>query len=175
VDAWAREEAGQPLWWNAKTAWSASRLGLALQRESLDLMANAAGTSIRHPFMDPRYTAALARRFGRRGMGDRIGVVWNEFHDLLPREVLQRPDKASFDEALFGPHLREFAASWDGVAGIDPELVDPDALRRQWRQAAPWGVLSAGLAQSAWLALTSGELQQPVDRGVDRPPARGAP
>ena len=51
--------------------------------------------------------------------------------DLLPDHVLARRDKARFNQVFFGARTRAFAERWSG-GGVDPELVDSEALRRIW-------------------------------------------
>jgi hypothetical protein len=73
------------------------------------------------------------------------------FADLLPDSVLARTSKATFTEAYFGPMSRRFAREWDGRAGIDPTIVDSEALRSIWLSPRP-NFLTTTLLQAAWLA-----------------------
>ena len=75
------------------------------------------------PFVDPQFLAALSREGGPLGFGGR-GLVFNHLvGDVLPREVVFRSSKASFNETRWGDDEREFAREWDGT-GFDPEWVD---------------------------------------------------
>jgi asparagine synthase (glutamine-hydrolysing) len=88
------------------------------------------------------------------------------FPELLPPELLARPDKAAFGQVAWGPHSRAFAAGWDG-SGLDPDLVDLDALRRAWPEAERDGRLLTVL-QAAWLAAdrgSPGEPEETLERG----------
>ena len=76
------------------------------------------------------------------------------FGDLLPLEMTQRTTKAVFTESAWGPDSRDFAKRWDG-SGLDPALVDPDLLRRQWQLPKP-DMRSATAIQAAWLAVGDG-------------------
>jgi ABC-type multidrug transport system fused ATPase/permease subunit len=89
------------------------------------------------------------------------------FAGHLPRDVLARSSKASFDEAFFHRHGRAFAASWDG-AGLPEDVVDVTALSREWRSGAP-APQSLSLLQVAWLARESGRVGPVV--GVMHVPA----
>jgi asparagine synthase (glutamine-hydrolysing) len=71
------------------------------------------------------------------------------FSDVLPGPVLSRTSKATFGGVFWGPKSREFAETWNGT-GLDPELVDPEALRSAWlRELPPYG--AALPLQAAWL------------------------
>ena len=68
---------------------------------------------------------------------------------VLPDELLDRQTKALFDGAYFGSASRSFADRWSG-GGVDLELVDPEALRREWLEPTP-DFRSALPLQLAWL------------------------
>lgn len=80
------------------------------------------------------------------------------FGDLLPEAVTRRRDKASPVGVFFGRESRRFADSWDG-SGIEPALVDPDALRATWLEPVP-DERAALLLQSAWLLESRGSQPQ---------------
>jgi asparagine synthase (glutamine-hydrolysing) len=86
------------------------------------------------------------------------------FSDLLPEDVLTRRSKTFFDAAFWGEHSRRFAADWDGE-GVDPTLVDLDALAGVWRSEHP-EPRSFLLAQAAWLARRSRSADR-VEQAVD--------
>ena len=89
--------------------------------------------------------AALPR--GRRFQG-RTEALQTLFAHLLPHEVATRTSKAVFSAALWGEESRTLAEAWDGE-GVDPDIVDVDALIRRWRierQPGPHVLL-----QSIWL------------------------
>lgn len=170
--ALASEEAGEPLRWRAGFEWLASSRMLATGTRSLELLAADAGASIAHPLLDSGFLSALGAlardaRFERRRDAMRMLVG-----DLLPEDLVRRRTKASFDEAFWNASSRAFAASWTGK-GVDPELVDVEALRAMWSAPEP-DARTFTLVQAAWLASGAGELEQPVDRGAERVPARGA-
>ncbi|PRX45630.1 asparagine synthase (glutamine-hydrolysing) [Prauserella shujinwangii] len=101
-------------------------------------------------FAEPELVAAVAGAAGFWGWTGRTATMRALFGDLLPRAVLERSTKAVFTDAVFTGHTREFARGWTG-AGVDPELVDAEALRANWLSAEPHAPAMA-LLQSAWLA-----------------------
>lgn len=113
-----------------------------------------------HPLHDRRFIAALARDLGARGGGDRTSIMRRVFAKDLPDNVLARPGKANFAVAYFRNYTREFARRWDGI-GLDPELVDPEPLRKAWLE---WIVdPRAALAlQAAWISSCERGLEEPV-------------
>jgi hypothetical protein len=126
---------------------------LVLTRYGLDLLAADEGMRIVSPLLDLGFLAALGRFLGRRGVGGRTAVMRALFSEVLPEKVLTRDTKATFGDAFCGPFTRALTAGWDG-AGLDPELVDPDALRDFWGDCSelrPLG-LTALLSQAIWLA-----------------------
>ena len=69
-----------------------------------------------------------------------------------------------FGEVFWRPQSRAHAAAWDG-SGIDPTVVDADALRAAWLHPGrpPWRV--ALLLQRTWLA-QHGHAVAPVPGGA---------
>jgi asparagine synthase (glutamine-hydrolysing) len=88
------------------------------------------------PFVDPLFLAALSREGGPLGFGSRSRVFHHLVGDLLPREVIFRSSKASFNETRWGEAERRFASEWDGT-GFDPQWVDADNLRAEWLSENP--------------------------------------
>jgi asparagine synthase (glutamine-hydrolysing) len=102
------------------------------------------------PFVDPQFLAALSREGGPLGFGGR-GLVFDYLvGDLLPREVIFRSSKASFNETRWGDDEREFAREWDGN-GFDSDWVDADILRAEWLSDNPHPVADFQL-HVAWAA-----------------------
>jgi asparagine synthetase B (glutamine-hydrolysing) len=155
--ALAAELAEEPHAWGARVRWKARRRRLALTRESLERIAADTGTLFVHPLLDPRLVHALARAGGRRGFGNRTATLCALFGNLLPRELLERPTKAHFDEVFWGPATRAFArqALVEGRLAV-PELLDRRRLAQAWTSERPPAV-SLLLLQASWLA-TSGRL-----------------
>ena len=142
--------AEQPRSWRRWVDWFVRRRSLCAPPWSLSLLAADAGTSLRHPLIDPIFLAALAGAGGRLGLGDRTAAMRAIFSDALPDAVLSRPTKARYSEAFWGRRCREFAARWQG-GGVDAELVDPAALRKEWSKPNPHED-SAMLLHAAWLS-----------------------
>ena len=113
-----------------------------------------------HPLHDRRFVAALERDLGARGGGDRTSIMRRVFAKDLPDDVLARSGKANFAVAYFRNYTREFARRWDGI-GLDPELVDPEPLRKAWLE---WIVdPRAALAlQAAWISSFERGREEPV-------------
>jgi asparagine synthase (glutamine-hydrolysing) len=128
----------------------------AMQR-SIGLVAADYDVMAVHPFTDPGFIAALAGHLGPNGMRDRTALTSNLFGELLPREVVARPDKPLMADVFCTGRLSAFVGSWAG-GGVDLQIVDEEVLRREWRRAAelPRDVdflqRTALLAQSAWVS-----------------------
>jgi asparagine synthetase B (glutamine-hydrolysing) len=151
--AQACERVDQPRPWDAWVRWRAGWRGRALSRENEAMLAHEADVEMVHPFQDPGVVESLARAGGRLGFGDRTATMRALFGEVLPDEILARSTKAYFDEVAWGPRSREFASEWDGDTG-DPsinDLIDAEALRRNWAQDSP-DFRSAILLQAASLA-----------------------
>ena len=107
-------------------------------RRSLEKLADSAGARLMLPFRDDRYIAALASAGGRRGFGDRSSLVLQLAGHLLPAELLRRSDGAGGAQPFFGEASAAFAANWTGE-GLDPDVVDANALRAGWSSSSfPW-------------------------------------
>jgi asparagine synthase (glutamine-hydrolysing) len=117
------------------------------------------------PFADPFFRATLAASGGFWGYEGRTHVFRTLFSDLLPDAVLARQTKASFNGARWGELEKEFARSWDGGC-FDPELIDAEALRREWLSDRP-GPGSDYLIQLAWAA--SEGIKTPLADGTTFP------
>lgn len=102
-----------------------------------------------HPFASPPLLAALARRGGVPGLGDRSEIVRLLFGGVLPPKALTRVSKAHFTTPLWTGTAKRFAAEWSG-GGFDPQLVDPRLLRSHWLGQQP-DLTSTTLLQAAWL------------------------
>jgi len=142
--------ADQPRSWSRWLHWVARRRTLATAQWSFSLLAADVGATVVHPFLDPLFLQALATAGGRLGLGERTNALREIFGALLPAPVLARTTKANYDSAFWGERSHEFAARWDG-SGVDPELVDPEALKREWLEPIPKGG-TAMLLHAAWLS-----------------------
>jgi len=82
-------------------------------------------------------------------LGDRTAIMRSLFTEVLPDQLLARPDKAVFGGAFVGRWTRDFARDWQGD-GVDHDLVDPEILRASWL-AEKFDFRGALLLQAAWL------------------------
>lgn len=140
----------QPRSWRRWVDWFMRRRAERAPQWSLSLLAADAGVFLLHPLLEPSFLAALASAGGRLGFGDRTAVRRAIFSHALPDAVLSRRTKARYSEVLWGPRTREFAERWEG-GGVDDELVDSEALRREWLKPNPHEA-SAMLLHTAWLS-----------------------
>ena len=137
---------------------------LRLGARSLDLLAADHDVAVHQPFLDPAFVGSLAAlQRGRRFRG-RTEALLTLFPDLLPREVATRTSKAGFSAALWGEESRALAAAWDGE-GVDPEIVDVDALKRRWRTEGRPG--PHVLLQSIWLRDRRTSAGGHAEHGID--------
>src|SRR5204863_6243784 len=103
---YAASRAREPVRWGARVVWQRRRRDVALRIASLELLAADAGTRIVHPLVDPGYLDALARAAPRRGFHDRRAAIAALLGDVVPRTVLERTGKATFDEAFWRTESR---------------------------------------------------------------------
>lgn len=163
---WVAGTASQPVRWQQRFAWWRRTRYLRVGMQSLERLASDMRVVTHHPFVDARFSAAIAALPSEERFENRTQAMRALFGGLLPAELLARRTKSSFDDAFWSDHSRAFASSWDG-RGIDPDLVDPDALREVWESPAP-DARTFLLLQSLWLqqaeAATSpaDELEQAV-------------
>ena len=141
--------ASEPFWWCDWIRWRAGRRDVAAASGVLRLLGEEVEARVSEPLTQPRFIDALARAGGRLGFGSRAELMTANFEGLLSGALLRRSSKANFVEAFWGESSRRFAREWDGT-GVDSELVDPEALRREWLAPEPDN-RSSHLLQSAWL------------------------
>ncbi|HYO45510.1 MAG TPA: asparagine synthase-related protein [Gemmatimonadota bacterium] len=123
---------------------------LELSRGIVAVLTHDADVELVEPFLDPRFFRAILSELPEEGFPSRNAALESFFGDLLPAAVVRRTSKAIFTESFWGPDSRDFANGWDGT-GLDPSLVDPDALRTHWLRPRP-DMRSATPLQAAWLA-----------------------
>lgn len=147
----ARDAAREPIRWDRsirQSLWP-GRYRWMIQESLAALAADADAVTI-HPLQDGMFLSALARDLGPVGFRSRTEAMRGLFTDLLPEAVLSRESKAVFTHAFLHRHSRAFASQWDG-SGVDPGLVDPDALRSIWTHPEREHHLTSSLFQLAWL------------------------
>jgi hypothetical protein len=128
---------------------------LEVSRGIVAALTHDADVELVEPFLDPRFFHAILSELPEEGFPSRNAALESFFGDLLPAAVVRRTSKAIFTESFWGPDSRDFANGWDG-RGLDPSLVDPDALRSHWLRPRP-DLRSATPLQAAWLASQDSE------------------
>ncbi len=161
LDLWADEAASEPIRWRRRCGWWLSLRYMRLGIDSVGLLARDEDVLVAHPLASPGFAAAMAAVPLRERFGARSAAMLALFGDILPEEVLRRQSKASFDRAFWSTHSRSLAEGWEGD-GVDPSLVDPDALRRVWSGDDP-DPRSFTQLQAVWLATSAAE--EPLARG----------
>ena len=136
-DAWATDAAQEPRRLQARADWWGRRRALRVAARSLGLLAAEEDVRIAHPLAVPAFAAAVLAD-AALAESDRAGRLAAIFGDMLPGDVYSRRSKASFNRAFFGPHARALVADWTGN-GVEPALVDLEALRSAWREDVPDG------------------------------------
>jgi asparagine synthase (glutamine-hydrolysing) len=139
----------EPAGWGAAVRNAATRRATLLPVMSMRRLARDSGVEVAAPLLDPRFVGALARTGGRGGWGSRTAAMRAIAGDLLPDRVLSRRSKAHFNRCFFGDEAHAFAERWSGK-GVDEDLVDAEALRREWLSPVP-DFRTALLLQAAWL------------------------
>ena len=148
--AWRSWWASEPVRWNDRVAWWVRSRLIVVLKQATALLADDTDVRLLHPFLEPAFLAALSRAGGWSGFGDRPAAMRMLFGDLLPREVLERGEKAEFTAVYWTDRAKSFAAEWTGT-GVPLDLVDPAALQATWTSERP-DARSALLLQAAWLA-----------------------
>jgi asparagine synthase (glutamine-hydrolysing) len=146
----AEDDASEPLRWDQSLLWLCSRRASIVSFQNLSGLAAEYGVRMANPLLEPAFLGALGRQVGRWGYTGRTAAMTALFGHLLPTAVVERRTKAAFNRAFLGEATSEFARRWDG-AGVDPEMVDIERLRREWMSERP-SALSGPLLHAAWLA-----------------------
>ena len=161
----ADEAAAEPLTWRRHLEWLLGLGYVQLGTESLALLGRDQDVAVSHPLLDPGFVGSIAALPRRRRFSDRTAGLLALFSGLLPPEILSRPAKAVFTDALWGLQSRALAESWDGT-GVDAELVDADALRKRWSDEGVTGPHT--LLQSIWLRHAE-SAREGLDQPIERP------
>lgn len=135
-DGIARDVADEPIGWDRwlEHSWWPSRSRVVGAR-SLTTLAHDAAVTVVNPLEDRQFLRSLGHALGRLGYPGRDAAMDALAADLLPRDVLHRRSKATFDGAFWTDHARA-AAAWDG-GGFNPAVVDAAALRAEWSLPRP--------------------------------------
>ncbi|MEH1165880.1 asparagine synthase C-terminal domain-containing protein [Micromonospora sp. CPCC 205539] len=154
------EQRAEPRRLRDRIAWHLRRRDLRITCSALaGLAADHQATAVQ-PLLDEGFVAALALLAGDRRGVSRDALLAEIVRGALPAEVTAPRRKARFLEVFFRTPTREFVRAWDGT-GVDPHLVDADALRAAWaRWPIPGG--TASLVQHLWLAANPAEPNRPT-------------
>lgn len=152
---WAEQRASQPARWDRRVAWLARQREQVVFSQALDLVARDYDVEVFHPFLEPRFLAAIAQSGGWSGFGDRTRAMQRLFGGLLPPALISRSDKADFTAAIWNGQTRAFMSGWQGRPpnGL---LVDEAGLRSAWAEP---DARSGLLLQAAWLSSVEGKLE----------------
>ncbi len=145
----ARNDASEPLDWRRALDWYLQQRLIRVLDHNRRVLGAEYNVLYLEPLLDASFVRALGRAGGRLGFANREHAMSFVAGELLPKEVLHRGDKATFEGAYFTHVFRETARQWDG-SGVDHALVDPDLLRAEWLSPSPHPG-SAVLLQKAWL------------------------
>ena len=161
-----------PLRWDSSIEQMWRGRYLQCERATMAALAADYEAVLAAPFFDPQVLSSFAAAAGAAGLGRRAASLPELVGDVIPDRLAKRATKASFDPVFFGRHTREFVDGWDG-SGVDADLVDPDALAREWRRDRP-SANSFSLLQQAWLAADAARRAAPrASDPADRDPAAG--
>jgi asparagine synthase (glutamine-hydrolysing) len=142
-----RAVANEPVRFDRAVQHAVRARTLAVAAASLNRLSQ--DVRVEAPLLDRTFVGAVTHAGGPRGFGDRSEAMRRIAGGKLPPELLERGTKATFDAAYFGRASRRFAERWSG-GGVDPELVNPEELRREWLEPVP-DFRSALPLQLAWL------------------------
>jgi asparagine synthase (glutamine-hydrolysing) len=148
--SWARQSVAAQSTWAEYVDWMLGSRYFELGRAIFAAFARDAGVLLVEPFLEPRVAHAVVQEAPPAGFASRSEAVERLFGDLLPPQLTARTTKATFTTVPWGPAARAFAADWDG-SGLDPDLVDADALRAEWLRERP-DFRSLTPLQCVWLA-----------------------
>jgi hypothetical protein len=161
VSTVARDTTQRPLSYGRAVLEVITRRGVQACFGNLDLIGESLGVRYLHPLLDPTFAISLGRFGPRFGYAGRTATMRAVFGELLPDAILTRRSKVFFNNAYAHRYTREFVARWDGT-GLDPELIDLEALKRTWQQPLFHGG-SFQLVHLAWLATEGASADQGVN------------
>jgi asparagine synthase (glutamine-hydrolysing) len=155
IAALAAQSAAEPLGHAERLSWWLGLPYIEVARRNIAFLAAQQGITVVHPLLDAGFISAFASLPRDRRPSSRSDAMRLLFGDLLPDAVLTRRSKASFDHVDAPAPRFELLARWNGE-GVDPLLVDPEALRAEWARPLT-DPSTTPLLQSAWLALDVAE------------------
>ncbi len=140
----------EPLAWRRYLAWMFARRSWCLAQRTLSGVGQTSGCHVVHPLAEPTLLRSLSSAWSWRGPIDRTAVMEAVVGDLLPRQIVERDDKAVLASVFLGARSRAFIEQWDG-SGVDAEWIDTKALRVVWARRYPY-VGTFNLLHQAWLS-----------------------
>lgn len=155
----AADAAVEPLRWRSRYRAVSGSAVMAAGLASLAAIGADDGAALVHPFRDRLFLSTLAHLPPARRHRSRTEAMRALAGDLLPHELLSRPTKAHFGDALLSGRSRELAASWEGD-GVDPAIVDVERLMAEWRSPEP-DTHTITLLQSVWLTRARAAARRP--------------
>ena len=145
------ERAAEPHRFSRRVPWHTTRRDLVTTVTGLELIAAESDVLVGSPLLDPDFITALAQVDQyRRTAPPRADLLTELASGTLPPIVTAPRAKARFLEVFFRSPTRALVSDWDGQ-GVDPGLVDVEALRQVWAQW-PIPAATAPLVQQVWLA-----------------------
>ena len=154
VRALTADTATEPLNWRTAVRQHPYTRPVSVALETMALLSAEADVVRSQPLLSAAFLDAVCAAGGLMGFVGRTTAMRQLFGDLLPDALLARTDKCWFNRAVFGTHSRAFVARWSG-GGVDPSMVDADALREVWTADEP-NAMTFALLQSCWLATEGG-------------------
>lgn len=143
-----RHALSEPLGWRKAQSWHLGSRSNAVGAWLIDDMAAAHDVRRFEPFTSPSFISALGNTVSTLGFTSRREAMSALFGHLIPDTIWRRTSKADFARAIFGPHTRRFAATWDGTTRFK-DALDPERLRSEWLSEPP-AVSSLLLLYHAW-------------------------
>lgn len=154
----AYEHAREPVWWGdvMRDCWWPTRYRV-LTESTLAVLGREKDVMVLNPFTAPAFLAQAMFEAGPLGYGNRTLAFTRLAGDVLPRQLIHRTSKSSFNPVFYNRYTQEFARQWDGK-GLDGTIVNVQYLKDAWSDAdssAP--PLTSALLQSAWCAQHSSD------------------
>ena len=159
----AHDNVDFPLRWDRAVGRHLARRGTVMGSRNTRLVMAKSDVTLHEPFLAPSFVAAWCRQGGPRGYVSRTGMMRRLFGDIVPEEITNRQQKASFGTVAIGRESRAFLRDWHGE-GVDASIVDVARFCQACEDESPFFAVQL-LLQSAWLASRAPE-GRPSGRAV---------
>ena len=133
----AHDNVDFPLRWDHAVGRHLARRGTVMGSRNTRLVMAKSDVTLHEPFLAPSFVAAWCRQGGPRGYVSRTGMMRRLFGDIVPEEITNRQQKASFGTVAIGRESRAFLRDWHGE-GVDASIVDVAALLPGLRRREPF-------------------------------------